>query len=62
LTGGLSESPGLRKALSGALGVELRPLPQGVYAGAIGAALGAAEAAPETAAGSPGGEPYAGNH
>ena len=43
LTGGLSESPGLCKALSQALGVELRPLPQGTYAGAIGAALAAEE-------------------
>ncbi|MDR2158872.1 MAG: acyl-CoA dehydratase activase [Treponema sp.] len=41
LTGGLSESPGLCKALSGVLGEELRPLPQGAYAGAIGAALAA---------------------
>jgi predicted CoA-substrate-specific enzyme activase len=43
LTGGLSESPGLCKALSRVLGVELRPLPRGPYAGAIGAALSAAE-------------------
>jgi predicted CoA-substrate-specific enzyme activase len=43
LTGGLSESPGLCKVLSRVLGVELRPLPRGAYAGAIGAALSAAE-------------------
>ncbi|MDR1411892.1 MAG: acyl-CoA dehydratase activase [Spirochaetaceae bacterium] len=43
LTGGLSESPGLCRILSGVLGVELRPLPQGIYAGAIGAALSAGE-------------------
>jgi predicted CoA-substrate-specific enzyme activase len=43
LTGGLSESPGLCRILSQVLGVELRPLPQGVYAGAIGAALWAGE-------------------
>jgi predicted CoA-substrate-specific enzyme activase len=39
LTGGLSESSGLCKVLSGVLGVELVPLPMGIYAGAIGAAL-----------------------
>jgi predicted CoA-substrate-specific enzyme activase len=39
LTGGLSESPGLCKILSRVLGVELSPLPLGIYAGAIGAAL-----------------------
>jgi predicted CoA-substrate-specific enzyme activase len=43
LTGGLSESPGICKALSRALGVELALLPRGVYAGAIGAALQAEE-------------------
>jgi predicted CoA-substrate-specific enzyme activase len=43
LTGGLAESPGLRRILSGALGVELLPLPLGVYAGAVGAALWAGE-------------------
>jgi predicted CoA-substrate-specific enzyme activase len=39
ITGGLSESPGIRKVLSRILGSELRPVPQGIYAGAIGAAL-----------------------
>jgi predicted CoA-substrate-specific enzyme activase len=39
LTGGLSESPGIRAALSRILGVELHPVPHGIYAGAIGAAL-----------------------
>jgi predicted CoA-substrate-specific enzyme activase len=43
LTGGLSESPGLCKVLSRVLGVELSPLPMGIYAGAIGAALLMAE-------------------
>jgi predicted CoA-substrate-specific enzyme activase len=43
LTGGLSESPGIRKVLSRILGGELRPLPLGMYAGAIGAALYAGE-------------------
>jgi predicted CoA-substrate-specific enzyme activase len=43
LTGGLAESPGLCRILSRALGVELRPLPWGVYAGAVGAALRAGE-------------------
>jgi predicted CoA-substrate-specific enzyme activase len=43
MTGGLSESPGLCKVLSEVLGVELAPLPLGIYAGAIGAALSAAE-------------------
>jgi predicted CoA-substrate-specific enzyme activase len=38
LTGGLSGSPGLCKILSAALGLELTPLPRGIYAGAIGAA------------------------
>jgi predicted CoA-substrate-specific enzyme activase len=41
LTGGLAGSPGLCKILSGVLGAEFRPLPLGVYAGAIGAALSA---------------------
>ncbi|MDR1948148.1 MAG: acyl-CoA dehydratase activase [Spirochaetaceae bacterium] len=39
LTGGLSESAGIRAALSRVLGLDLRPLPRGAYAGAIGAAL-----------------------
>jgi predicted CoA-substrate-specific enzyme activase len=43
ITGGLSESPGIRKILSRVLGAELRPVPNGVYAGAIGAALFAGE-------------------
>jgi predicted CoA-substrate-specific enzyme activase len=43
VTGGLSESPGLCKVLSEVLGVEVSPLPLGIYAGAIGAALSAAE-------------------
>jgi predicted CoA-substrate-specific enzyme activase len=43
LTGGFADSPGLCRVLSGTLGVELRPLPRGIYAGAIGAALSAAE-------------------
>jgi predicted CoA-substrate-specific enzyme activase len=43
LTGGLSESPGLCQILSRVLGVELRPLPRGIYAGALGAALSAEE-------------------
>jgi predicted CoA-substrate-specific enzyme activase len=43
VTGGLSESPGLCKVLSRVLGVELTPLPMGIYAGAIGAALWAGE-------------------
>jgi predicted CoA-substrate-specific enzyme activase len=41
LTGGLSESAGICAALSRALDVEVRPLPRGTYAGAIGAALNA---------------------
>jgi activator of 2-hydroxyglutaryl-CoA dehydratase len=45
LTGGLSESPGICQILSRILGVELQPLPQGAYAGAIGAALSTAEGA-----------------
>jgi activator of 2-hydroxyglutaryl-CoA dehydratase len=43
ITGGLSESPGIRKVLSRVLGVELQSVPHGIYAGAIGAALYAAE-------------------
>ncbi|MDR2632926.1 MAG: acyl-CoA dehydratase activase [Treponema sp.] len=43
LSGGFSESPGLCKVLSEVLEVELRPLPLGIYAGAIGAALSAVE-------------------
>jgi activator of 2-hydroxyglutaryl-CoA dehydratase len=43
LTGGLAESAGLCGILSGVLGVEILPLPLGVYAGAIGAALSAGE-------------------
>jgi predicted CoA-substrate-specific enzyme activase len=43
ITGGLSESPGIRKVLSRILGVELQALPNGIYAGAIGAALFACE-------------------
>jgi predicted CoA-substrate-specific enzyme activase len=43
ITGGLSESPGVRKVLSRVLGAELRPVPHGMYAGAIGAALYATE-------------------
>jgi predicted CoA-substrate-specific enzyme activase len=39
LSGGLSESGGFAKALSRALGLEVRPLEQGAYAGAIGAAV-----------------------
>ncbi|MHB9292022.1 hypothetical protein Holit_01110 [Hollandina sp. SP2] len=39
LTGGLAESPGIRRTLSRALGIELTPAPKGAYAGAIGAAL-----------------------
>jgi predicted CoA-substrate-specific enzyme activase len=39
VTGGLSDSPGIRKVLSRVLGAELRPVPHGMYAGAIGAAL-----------------------
>jgi predicted CoA-substrate-specific enzyme activase len=39
LTGGLSESVGIRTALSRILGAELQPVPHGIYAGAIGAAL-----------------------
>jgi predicted CoA-substrate-specific enzyme activase len=42
ITGGLSESPGIRKILSRVLEAELRPVPHGMYAGAIGAALYAA--------------------
>jgi predicted CoA-substrate-specific enzyme activase len=45
LSGGLSESPGVCKILSRVLGVELRPVPRGVYAGAVGAALFAGELA-----------------
>ncbi|MDR2402721.1 MAG: acyl-CoA dehydratase activase [Spirochaetaceae bacterium] len=43
VTGGLSESAGIRRVLSQVLGAELRPVPQGLYAGAIGAALAAGE-------------------
>ncbi|MDR2796104.1 MAG: hypothetical protein LBB47_05270, partial [Spirochaetaceae bacterium] len=39
LTGGLAESPGIARALSAALGITVRPLHNGLYAGAIGAAL-----------------------
>jgi activator of 2-hydroxyglutaryl-CoA dehydratase len=39
LSGGLSKSRGFAKALSQALGIEVRPLDQGAYAGAIGAAM-----------------------
>jgi predicted CoA-substrate-specific enzyme activase len=42
LTGGLSESPGIARVLSVALGITVRPLHNGLYAGAIGAALRAA--------------------
>jgi predicted CoA-substrate-specific enzyme activase len=38
LTGGLSESAGICRALSRALGLAVVPLPQGTFAGAIGAA------------------------
>jgi predicted CoA-substrate-specific enzyme activase len=38
LTGGLSESSGIRRALSETLKVEVQYVPQGLYAGAIGAA------------------------
>jgi predicted CoA-substrate-specific enzyme activase len=38
LTGGLSESSGIRRALSKILNVEVQYLPQGLYAGAVGAA------------------------
>jgi predicted CoA-substrate-specific enzyme activase len=47
ITGGLAESPGIRKVLSRVLETELRPVPNGVYAGAIGAALFAGEAGNE---------------
>ncbi|MDR1362790.1 MAG: acyl-CoA dehydratase activase [Spirochaetaceae bacterium] len=43
LTGGLSESAGIRERLSRVLGVELLAAPYGIYAGAIGAALAAME-------------------
>lgn len=43
LTGGLSESSGFRKILSRTLGIELQPLPLGIYSGAIGAAITALE-------------------
>ncbi|MDR2397165.1 MAG: CoA activase, partial [Spirochaetaceae bacterium] len=39
LTGGLAESPGIRRTLGRTLGLTLIPAPQGAYAGAIGAAL-----------------------
>lgn len=39
LTGGLSESHGLCAKLSRELGVDIAPLPRGLYAGAIGAAM-----------------------
>ena len=39
LSGGLSGSAGIAKALSRALGIAVRPLERGIYAGAIGAAL-----------------------
>lgn len=39
LSGGLSESAGMAKALSQTLGITVRPLARGFYAGAIGAAL-----------------------
>jgi predicted CoA-substrate-specific enzyme activase len=38
LSGGLAESAGLCRALSQVLNVAVRPLPQGLYAGALGAA------------------------
>ncbi|GHT85017.1 2-hydroxyglutaryl-CoA dehydratase [Spirochaetia bacterium] len=43
LTGGFAESAGIAEAVSRALGMELRPLQNGVYAGAIGAACKAWE-------------------
>ena len=52
LTGGLSESAGIRSVLSQVLGVELCPVPQGLYAGAIGAALAAGKLEPENRNGS----------
>jgi activator of 2-hydroxyglutaryl-CoA dehydratase len=39
LTGGLAESTGLACALSDSLGVAVKPLRNGMYAGAIGEAL-----------------------
>lgn len=42
LSGGLAESRGIARALSEALGIMVRPLRNGMYAGAIGAALLAA--------------------
>jgi predicted CoA-substrate-specific enzyme activase len=39
LTGGLSASPGICRALSCVMNVDMTPLPRGIYAGAIGAAL-----------------------
>ncbi|GMO25341.1 MAG: acyl-CoA dehydratase activase [Termitinemataceae bacterium] len=39
LTGGLSESEGIRKALSQTLGIEVQHMEHGIYAGAIGAAI-----------------------
>jgi activator of 2-hydroxyglutaryl-CoA dehydratase len=45
ITGGLAESPGIRKILSRILGAELYSVPHGMYAGAIGAALFAGERA-----------------
>lgn len=44
LTGGLSASAGIRGALAKDLGVEVRPVENGLYAGAIGAACLALEA------------------
>ena len=43
LTGGLAPSQGVAKALSAALGQPVKPLPDGIYAGAIGAACLALE-------------------
>lgn len=39
LSGGLSASAGIAQTLSRALGIPVRPLERGIYAGAIGAAL-----------------------
>jgi predicted CoA-substrate-specific enzyme activase len=44
LSGGLAESAGIARALSEALDIEVRPLHNGLYSGAIGAALRALHA------------------
>jgi predicted CoA-substrate-specific enzyme activase len=59
LSGGLSESAGIAKTLSRALGIPVRPLERGIYAGAVGAALKGFERPMEPVAATlPGYKPY----